>query len=155
MLDESAIVPLLPIPRSEFQEPTGRTFSTEAEKIQFLSQLNKNPSRLVLGAPCKINLFSHVFTWWYGRISKWKTTNLVPVNKYQNNVLLSCHASKTESWIHFKNKIITIHIKNHLVNTKIKHSVASFSWQRQKVSNGTDHVKFYISTDVLSNRILT
>lgn len=24
----------------------------------------------------------------------WKSTNLVPVNKYQNDVLLSCHAQR-------------------------------------------------------------
>lgn len=96
-----------------------QTFPTEAQRIHFPSQLNKNPSRLVFRAPCKTNLFSHVFAWWCGRISKWKTTNLVPVNKHQNDVPLSRHASKTQSWVYFKNKIITIQIKTRQVNTKI------------------------------------
>lgn len=118
-------------PRSEFQErePDAPPRGTE---IHFPSQGSKNPSRPVFRAPCKTNLFSHVFAWWCGRISKWKATNLVPVNKHQNDVPLSRHASKTQSWVYFKNKIITIQIKTRQVNTKITHWVASSSWPAER-----------------------
>lgn len=61
---------------------------------------------------------------------------------------------KIQSWVYFKNKIITIPVKNQQVNSKIKHSVATSSSQKQKASNDTIHVKFHISMAVLSTRML-